>query len=197
MRAKSRFSLLVVAVVLAVGGSASARPAAAIGCTTTDLVNAVAAANSNPGADTIELPAGCTYTFSTVDNWWYGPNALPAISSAITIQGNGAVLDSASTAGRLRFFFVGADPSADATKDYTTPGAGNLTLEDLTLRNGLQKGGDSSIGGGGAGLGGAVFNQGSLTLERVTLSGNKAQGGARIRTRAVAAGVGSVKTLTR
>src|SRR4051812_46583566 len=110
MRAKSRVWLVVAVAgalsLLAVGGQASAHSLAPIGCTAADLVNAVDAANSNPGADTIELPAGCTYTFSTVNNWWYGPNALPAISSEITIDGNGAVLERESSAGRLRFFFV-------------------------------------------------------------------------------------------
>jgi hypothetical protein len=56
---------------------------------------------SNPGPDTISL-AGGTYTFSTPHNFEYGPNALPPITSDITIEGNGAVLDSTATT-RLRF----------------------------------------------------------------------------------------------
>jgi hypothetical protein len=190
MRGKSRvWSIVALAgalSLLAVGGPASARTLSPV-CSATDVVDAVAAANSNPGPDTIELTAGCTYLFTTVDNWWYGPNALPAISSDLTIEGNGAVLERDASVPRLRFFFVGADPANAQTLDYTTPGAGALTLHDLTLRNGLAKGGDSAWGGGGAGMGGALFNQGSLTLERVTLSGNTARGGSG---NAGAAGVG-------
>ena len=37
--------------------------------------------------DTIVL-ADTTYSLSGADNNWYGPNALPAISSTVTINGN-------------------------------------------------------------------------------------------------------------
>lgn len=58
------------------------------------LLQAIKDANNettHPGADTIVL-AGGTYTLSTADNWEYGPNALPPITSDITIEGHGAVL---------------------------------------------------------------------------------------------------------
>ncbi len=45
------------------------------------LVAAINAANdeaSNPGVDTINISG--TYTFTNPDNYWYGPDALPAIS---------------------------------------------------------------------------------------------------------------------
>src|SRR5262245_9596436 len=56
------------------------------------LREAIKAANANPDDDTIQLQAFTTYTFNAVDNYWYGPNALPAISTHITIEGNGATL---------------------------------------------------------------------------------------------------------
>ncbi len=112
--------------------------------------------------------AGCTYTFTTADNNWYGPNALPAIASTITIEGNGAIIERNTAAPKFRLFYVGAT-RRDETLNYTSPGAGNLRLRNLTVRGGLARGGNrgpAGGGGGGAGLGGAVFSQGRLTLER-------------------------------
>ena len=59
------------------------------------LQNAVLEANASPGPDTIELAEGCTYTFfqgAFQGGGWFGLNALPAIASEITIEGNGATL---------------------------------------------------------------------------------------------------------
>ncbi len=112
--------------------------------------------------------SGCTYTFSAADNYWYGPNALPAITSDITIVGNGATLTRSGTAA-FRFFYVGGTPTNIPT--------GHLTLKNLTIANGLAKGGGSGAGsfgggGGGMGAGGAIYNQGVLALESVTIKGN-------------------------
>ncbi len=138
------------------------------------LVWAINQANSDghTGSDVIQLTSS-TYSFTAADNYWYGPNALPAISSTITIQGNGATLTRTSTGtlttDALRFFFVSGGQSGLAT--------GSLTVENVTLANGLAKGGNSDTGGGGAGMGGAIFNMGMLTLTDVTLQGNTAHGG--------------------
>lgn len=145
------------------------------------------------GADTISLmpgvysytapnQGGATGTAESFRFWWYGPNALPAIASDITIEGNGAVIERADNEGipPFRFFYVGADPLNPNTLDYTSPGAGHLTLRNLTLKNGLAKGGDSGKGGAGAGMGGAVFSQGSVALEAVTMVGNTALGGSAV-----------------
>ena len=177
-----RMLVLMIATLLLSLFPAAARAAETTltDCTAQALVDAVSAANSNPGADTITLKAGCTYTLNAVDNYWYGPNGLPPIASEIAIEGNGAVIERGSdpaVATRLRFFYVGADPASAVTKDYNSPGAGKLALRHLTLRNGRQQGGDAGQGGGGAGMGGAIFNQGTLILEGVTLTGNTAQGG--------------------
>jgi len=138
--------------------------------------------------DTIVLQAGATYTLTQPDGLeifrkdrgpWYGPNGLPPIASSIVIEGNGATIarSGGANAPFFRFFYVGADPNSPNTLGYTSPGAGSLTLNHLSLRGGLAEGGDSNGGGGGAGMGGAIFNQGTLTLNAVTLSGNTAQGG--------------------
>lgn len=132
------------------------------------------------GANTILLPANTTIDFSATspDNFWYGPNALPPVASTITIEGNGAVLRIPFVAAtRLRFFFVGADAQSSATAGYNTPGPGQLSLRNLTLDGGVQRGGNSRNGGGGAGMGGAIFNQGRLSLSGVTVTNGLAVGG--------------------
>jgi hypothetical protein len=95
------------------------------------------------------------------------------------VEGNGATIErSSADTLPFRLLFVGADPTDPDTFGYATPGAGVLTLRDLTLRGGLGKGGDAIVGGGGgAGMGGAIFNQGEVTLERVTITNSVARGG--------------------
>lgn len=162
--------------------------------------SAGACSGATPGPNTIEFAAalaGQTLTYApgdfaavatntnTADNYWYGPNALPPIASDITIDGSsrnpsisaGITLKVSLPAGgkRLRFFYVGVDPAY--LPGIATPGKGSLTLKNLTLSGGTQHGGDSFRGGGGAGMGGAIFNQGTLQLIGVTLAGNRAQGG--------------------
>src|SRR5262245_16073145 len=142
--------------------------------TSVTLRDAINAANNTAGPDEIELQAGAVYTFSQTDNFWYGHNALPAITSEIAIDGNGATLlrDASlptTAAGSLRFFFVSGGLAGQS--------AGTLTLTRMTLENGLEHGGDAGFGGGGMGAGGAIFNQGELVIGSVTFVGNSAQGG--------------------
>jgi hypothetical protein len=138
------------------------------------LVDAIDVANASTGPDTVALGANCVYALTTPHNYWYGPNGLPPIASDITVAGNGATISRSAAAPEFRFFFVGADST------YVTPGAGTLTLQDVTLSGGVAQGGDSNGGGGGAGLGGAIFNQGSVVIERSTLTANTARGGSAI-----------------
>ena len=171
------------AIVALLASAIMAVPAQAatlnVGCQDSELLGAITMANSQAGADTLQLAAGCTYTLTAANNNWYGPNGLPPISSTITIEGNGATIqrDPSLATPKFRFFFVGADGARPATASYTSPGAGNLTLRELTLSGGLAQGGSAVAGGAGAGLGGAIFNQGRLTLDAVTLADNTARGG--------------------
>lgn len=112
-------------------------------------------------------------TYNLADNYWYCLNALPPITSAISIDGGSAgitlkiTLDtSPSIHPRLRFFYVSGGLTGQLQ-------AGSLSLHNMTLTGGLALGGD----GGGAGMGGAIINQGTLNLTAVTLISNSAIGG--------------------
>src|SRR4051812_44845283 len=76
---------------------------------TAGLVAAFNAANdelNHFGPDTIVLAPGSTYTLSAVNNSWFGPNALPAVASDITVVGQGARLVRPANAAPFRFLFV-------------------------------------------------------------------------------------------
>jgi len=140
-----------------------------------ELINAINLANQDPAQTTINLLCG-VYNFTTPDNWEYGPNALPPVSSVIVIEGHGATIQRDPAAARMRLLYVSGGLSYNTATGAGLP-AGNLTMRDVTLKGGLAQGGSSRFGGGGMGAGGAVFNQGTLLLERVTLVNNTARGG--------------------
>src|SRR5262245_2714382 len=98
------------------------------------LINAINTANGTAAADTLELSG--TYAFAGANNWWYGPNALPAITTDITITGtaDGTIIQ-ASNATRLRLFYVANNRSGLTT--------GTLRLRNLEVRNGIARGGSS------------------------------------------------------
>ena len=141
-----------------------------VSCSVSEFIGAINAANSTPNC-TINVPAGCTLTLTAIDNVWYGPNGLPAITAPMTIEGNGLKIVRSTNAGTpaFRFFYVSGGLSGLA--------AGNLRLHNMTLSGGIAKGGNSPGAGGGAGMGGAIYNQGDLTLSGVTLFNNQAIGG--------------------
>ncbi len=121
----------------------------------TELIGDIAAANNAGGNNTITLAGNTTFTLSQANNTTKGDNGLPVISSGdnLTILGNGdTITRSSSTAFRLLFVASGA----------------SLTLENLTLSGGLATGSLAE--------GGAIFNQGNLTLQGVTVQDNTAQG---------------------
>jgi hypothetical protein len=213
-RAHWRLGAVATALVLGLVAATAARAATiTVPCTgagggPNGLISAIVSADQNQASApwTISLTSGCTYDFTSAYlgsdtvtgpgsegtvglEDWYGPSALPAIATAVTIEGNGAILHATQPASPnanppagsfnpdFRFFFVGADPGNSSTSGYASPGAGSLTLEDLTLAGGVAQGGNGSQAGGGAGMGGAIFNQGSLTLAAVTITGSAARGG--------------------
>ena len=97
-----------------------------------DLITAINAANTAGGSNTIDLSG--TYDITAVDNYWYGPDGLPAITSDLTIEGdptNGAIIErsAAPLTPNFRIFYVAAAQSGLTQ--------GTLTLENVTLDNGV------------------------------------------------------------
>ena len=83
---------------------------------------------------------------------------------------------------------TGDDPATPTVEARTISGgnthrplfikSGNVILQDLTVTNGLAQGGNGGSGGAGAGLGGGLFIYGgTVTLQRVGFSNNRAIGG--------------------
>lgn len=110
-----------------------------------------------------------------VDSTEFGPTAFDIVST-ITIVGptSSGITLARSGGANFRLFRVTS--------------SGNLTLRNVTLRNGIAKGGHGTLdwcfpdcggggGGGGAGMGGAIFNEGTVTIENSTLQANQAVGG--------------------
>jgi hypothetical protein len=130
----------------------------------TSIQTACAAGN---GADTIELTQA-VYSMTDIvdeDHNDMGPTATPVITSAITIEGRGAVILRSATAA-FRAFTVGP--------------AGALDLREVHVKNFLAHGGDGGYarGGGGLGAGGAIYvHGGALTVQWSTFEGNGASGG--------------------
>lgn len=102
------------------------------------------------GPDTIELSPG-TYTLLAMDNTLNGDNGLPAVASAITVNGHGATIArNRARTPQFRIFYVAAE--------------GNLTLNNLTVLGGSAS--ENTSGGG-------IRNQGGmLTLNNCTIRDN-------------------------
>jgi hypothetical protein len=133
-----------------------------------DLIANINAANQSSQADTITLVAGKTFslTAAAVDTESIGPSGMPTIMAGgggLTILGNGDTIERSGAAGTpgFRLFEVGA--------------GGSLTLKNLTLQGGFSTGAHTFAGQPPA-QGGAIYSQGALNLESVTVQNNTAQG---------------------
>ena len=127
--------------------------AASIGCTTPELITAISSANTQAGGGTVTLAAGCVYTLTAVNNSTDGGTGLPLITGTVTIAGSGATITRSKATGTPTF------------RIFDVATSGNLTLDSLTLSNGLM----SSTGStGGAG----IYNHGTLAVSASTFSGN-------------------------
>ncbi len=142
------------------------------------LREAICAANNTAGADTITFDADYTITLG---------GQLPSVTTTMTITGNGAgntIVQANGSSGMAtyRVFFVDSP--------------GDLSLNDLTVRNGgcdgscatfFEHGGgifnnygtvtvtNSAFSGNGATYGGGIYNEyGTVTVTGSTFSGNSA-----------------------
>ncbi|MGD8555621.1 MAG: hypothetical protein PVJ32_09305, partial [Anaerolineales bacterium] len=159
--AASWLMLASVGLVMLLAGCAPTNPnPPTIGCNTTELIDAILDANTNPDHDHIVMPENCNYqlgelVFEIPDPDQYTDHeyaGLPSVLSPITITGSGSRIfrpNSGNTA-EYRIFHVGAD--------------GSLALVELVLENGLVQG-----------RGGAVLvENGTLTLNQCVLRDNRA-----------------------
>lgn len=169
-----------------------------IDCDVNQLVNALDTANTNAGADTLELTSNCTYTLTTVNNTSseFGPNGLPVIISDITINGSNATI--ARDASAAAFCLVqinpgaaltlnhltlsGGDPGASDTKDGWNGGAiynrgtcnlNHTSVEKSHAGDGIPASFDDYAAGTG-GHGGGMYNEGSSALDDTTFRNNRA-----------------------
>ncbi|HEY4281538.1 MAG TPA: hypothetical protein VGM62_00635 [Chthoniobacterales bacterium] len=69
------------------------------------LNSAIQILNSQ-GGGSILLSPNEDYAVTQPSDWWYGPNAFPAISSTIVIQGNGATIARAVGAPKFQSFYA-------------------------------------------------------------------------------------------
>ena len=96
--------------------------------------------------------------------------------SAFFITG-GKTLTIDATVGLTQGVVLQRDSNAANFRLFDVNRGASLTLRGLTLSGGVARGGDSDFGGGALGAGGAIFNRGTLTVERGTFTGNTALGG--------------------
>jgi len=142
---RARTLRALTAATIAAAGIAAAVPvvaqaaAVSVPCSETALVLEINNANANPGSDTLNLAAGCTYTLtSSHGDAGNGPVGLPIITSTIALVGTPNII----TRSGLALFRI-AEVS----------GTGNLTLTRVTLN-----------GGSTLGSGGGVLNRGAVTF---------------------------------
>jgi hypothetical protein len=133
--------------------------------TASGLIADISAANKAGGSNTIVLTAPTTspYVLTAVNNTTDGPTGLPVISKkdSLTIVGNGDTIERSTASGTPAF------------RLFEVASGGSLTLENLTLQNGLAQAAKATAYSAD---GGAIYNQGTLVLSGVTVQSNTASG---------------------
>ncbi|MHB8645608.1 MAG: choice-of-anchor Q domain-containing protein [Thermomicrobiales bacterium] len=140
------------------------------GCATTgtgtcSLRDGMKFAATAGGSTTIILGVNATYTLTIVDDPTVGsPTGLPAIVTGenLTIIGNGATVTRSAANGTPAFRLLHVAP------------CGTLALTNLTLSNGLIANDIATVPV--RAFGGAIFNEGTLTIANATVSNNTAAG---------------------
>ncbi|MEH1102604.1 hypothetical protein [Micromonospora sp. CPCC 205561] len=163
------------------------KPVTSVPCDVTALYAAINEANQQLGG-TLKLARKCTYELRTGTATSTGSNALPPITTDITILGEHSVIERA-------FDLPNAPPTL--FRIFQVNAGGNLRLSDTTLRNGLvaaapgggavlvQAGGRAEFkdvkltqnNAAGAGVnGGAITNLGTTVLKDTSFTLNNAGG---------------------
>lgn len=158
-----------------------------------DSSNGDCALGNPSGLDIVELAANNTYTLiDRFDTDSSGDSGLPRISTPVQINGNGAKIERSPT------LFSNGDPCDSSTpfRIFRVMDSGRLILHKVTLQTGCAK--KSLKGAGGAIFnmgtteiydsiiidnaalrsGGAIHNDGTLTVERCRFTNNKVTSGA-------------------
>jgi len=131
-------------------------------CSIAFLITAINDANATPATtDTIDLSPGCIYELTAVDNYTDGTNGLPSIISHIVINGNAATI--------LRSFTSGTP----AFRIFHVSNSGMLTLNDLTLSNGLAH--SATTGTTSYNAGGGIYTNNRIELYGVVINDNHAK----------------------
>jgi hypothetical protein len=138
-------------------------------CEADYLIYKINEANSTPLIpDTIDLPAGCTYTLTKVNNRTTGNNGLPTIDSPIIINGHGSTIQrSPNATERFRLFYVNSFNQSDLTLYNLTLTGGNAY--DPVIPNFIH-----------ANSGGAIYNGSHLTVKRTIIKENSGREGGGI-----------------
>jgi hypothetical protein len=138
-------------------------PSSFAAASVSELIADINAANKLGGSNTIALSAPVTSPYLLTGA--YGTNrdgatALPtiALNDNLTIIGNGDTIERSTASGTPAF------------RLFDVASGGSLTLQSLTLQGGL------ALGSGVSAEGGAIYNQGALVLNGVTVQNNIAQG---------------------
>jgi len=129
-----------------------------------ELNQAIECANINGnGSDTINLSADITLTSGFEEDVTYGSTGTAAISSPIILDGMGYnIMRDGGLSCNLN--------NANATSEFRIiriESTGDLTLNNITLNNGCADGGNVFKKSGGA-----IYNEGGLSLSNSTLSEN-------------------------
>lgn len=143
-------TLLALCLVEATYGAEFFCPSADVSC----LIAAINSANQNNEENTINLAPG-TYSLTSIDNRAPDPNGIPVITGVAIINGESAettIIERDSDAPGFRIFEVAA--------------TGKLTLNGLTIRNGVA----TPVGF----RGGGIVNQGILEISRSVVRDNVA-----------------------
>ncbi|MBR8826683.1 MAG: VCBS repeat-containing protein [Gomphosphaeria aponina SAG 52.96 = DSM 107014] len=144
------------------------------GDVTGSLSWAIKQANQTVEADIVELQTNVRLDIKDDD-----PNTLDPARSQVIVNSNLTIKGNDHT--------ISGDDNNNGVADKDGSDSpilfikqGTVSIENVTLENGVAKGGDSNNGGGGAGMGGALFiYQGNVKLTNVNFKNNHAVGGSR------------------